>query len=289
LPQAYEVLSDAEKRKVYDRFGDDGLKAKEQGADMSGPFAGAYGGGGGGYGGAPAGFGGGFSPFGSGGGVSFGSFPGGVRFSTGGSGSSAAGLDDLLGMLFGQRPTGGGGFGGGGFGGGGFGDGVPDGGARARKAAKPIEVSCSLAQVYAGCTKKLKLTLRGVTTYVTVTVPPGARAGAELIAQAADGDEAPPAGVRFVLRELPHPWLERAGDDLIWRCALSHEQATAKKGVRLKIKTLDGRELTVSTRALRVRDGARHVLRGEGMPVGAGKGGAAKQRGDLIIVFPVHV
>ena len=44
----------------------------------------------------------------------------------------------------------------------------------------------------------------------------------------------------------------------------------------------DGTSLTVSTQGMRVRTGAKHVMRGYGMPI---KGGP--ERGDLIIEFVV--
>lgn len=64
VAEAYEVLSDSDKRSVYDRFGEEGLKAGAGGGD-----AGGFPGGGGG---------GGFHEFGGGGGG--GGFPGGASF-----------------------------------------------------------------------------------------------------------------------------------------------------------------------------------------------------------------
>ena len=46
VSQAYAVLSDEEKRKVYDQYGKEGVEAMERGQD---PNMGGFGGGGGGF------------------------------------------------------------------------------------------------------------------------------------------------------------------------------------------------------------------------------------------------
>lgn len=65
VAEAYEVLSDSEKRSIYDQFGEEGLKAGASGADPDG-FPG-----GGGFNGFPGGFPGGGFPGGGGGRTTF--------------------------------------------------------------------------------------------------------------------------------------------------------------------------------------------------------------------------
>lgn len=65
VAEAYDVLSDSEKRSIYDRFGEEGLKAGASGADPDG-FPG-----GGGFNGFPGGFPGGGFPGGGGGRTTF--------------------------------------------------------------------------------------------------------------------------------------------------------------------------------------------------------------------------
>ena len=83
IAKAYEVLSDPEQKKIYDQYGEEGVKRKEQGGNPEGNFGGFHGGGGdfGNFGGFQ---GGGF------GGSSFGNFGGG-----------GFGFEDIFSQFFG--------------------------------------------------------------------------------------------------------------------------------------------------------------------------------------------
>ncbi|GAA5985193.1 hypothetical protein JCM10908_002563 [Rhodotorula pacifica] len=253
VSEAYEVLSDKDKRAIYDQFGEEGLK---------GGFAGGPGGANG------AGMGGGFNPF-AGGGAGAGGFPGGATFSFGGMPGSGGGRgggftpsdpNDIFAQLFGGL-GGGGGFasaGGGGaprggrakaggnpFGGmggmGGMGGGFPGGfgmdidsdedhhfggaGGAAKpppppEIVKPLPVA--LEDLYKGTTKKLRVTKKRMNgqeeaNTLEVNIKPGWKAGTK-IRFAKAGNEMPGGSqdIVFLLEEKPHATFKREGDDLVY-------------------------------------------------------------------------
>ena len=105
--EAYNVLSDEQKRAVYDRYGADGLKQQMGGDGGAGGFSG-FSGFPGGMGGFPGGM----------GGFSFGGMPGGAFGGGGGGMAGQINLEEMLAQLFGGGMAGGaGGMPGGAFGG----------------------------------------------------------------------------------------------------------------------------------------------------------------------------
>ena len=235
VQEAYEVLSDEQRRKVYDTYGEEGLKA----ADAGHP-PGQYGGGGGYPGGGMDSF------FGGGGGGQggysnvdaaefiaqmFGSRRGARGFSSGGGGMG--GWSDLFSQMFGAEDMeygGGGGFSGQPFPGGGQrgGRGFPGRTSVSEPAIYELEVS--LEELY-NAEKKVvvvphRVRVQGSPVAYTykhsyrVSLKPGWRDGTTLKFPPADvtlahvGSTRVPS-VTLKLKTRPHKYFERVGDDLI--------------------------------------------------------------------------
>ena len=293
VSEAYEVLSDPDKRQIYDVYGEEGLK---QGA----PPPGAGGGpGGGGFGGA-----GGGHPFGGFGG-------GGMGGGRGAGGFTPRSAEDIFREFFGASMGGmggmgggggGGGFedlfgGGGGMGGGGFGGGGQHQYQQQQPAKKDPDVShslrCSLEELFAGATKRVKLTRTvvdpasgrpmGKEEVLTIDVKPGWKAGTKVRFEG-KGDERPGAragDIVFVIEEKPHERFRREGNNLVHTAKVG--LADALCGPTVEVETLDKRKLSVSVSGVATPT-ATKVVKGEGMPLSKDP----KTKGDLHVRFEIR-
>ncbi|XP_043689709.1 dnaJ homolog subfamily B member 13-like [Telopea speciosissima] len=280
ISEAYEVLSDAQKRAIYDQYGEEGLKGQ-------------------------------VPPPGSGG-------PGGAQFFHTGDGPTVfrfnpRNADDIFAEFFGfSSPFGGmGGGGGGTWGGSRFRSGLfsddlfssygEAGGSMnqgPRKAA-PIEIRlpCSLEELYKGTTKKMKISreiadVSGKTIPVeeilTINLKPGWKKGTK-ITFPEKGNEQPnvtPADIVFIIDEKPHNVFTRDGNDLI--VAEKIPLVEALTGHTVHLTTLDGRKLTIPINNV-IHPNYEEVVPGEGMPIPKDPSKKGNLRIKFDIKFPARL
>lgn len=293
ISEAFEILSDKEKRELYDQYG---LEAARHGAPPQTGFSGGAGGPGGGAGGSP--FAGGFGGAGGPGGTTFSFSSGGSPFSSNDAFKtyeqffSGGGMGDDFGS-FGGSPFGGSRAGGSRAGGsvpGGFG-GFGGGGNSYRESPEPatatIKLPCSLEELYQGKTKKLNLTRKNSNgtlekKLLEVPVKAGWKSGTKITFKN-EGDWTPQGRqtIQFVVEEKKHPQFTRVDNDLKTVVNLTFKESLL--GFKKELKLLDGKSIHID-RASPISPAYTSNYPGLGMPISKQPG----HKGNLEVTFKVN-
>ncbi|KAH8908743.1 DNAJ domain-containing protein [Coniochaeta sp. PMI_546] len=302
--QAYEILSDPEKRKVYDQYGLEYILRGGTAPPPDGganPFAGAAGG-------VPPGF----------SGFDFGGAPGGggtrtFHFSTnGGPGGFNFSNPESIFSEF-MRSSGGGGGGedfddifsafGGGAGARSAGSGRPRmrtsfGPDATRSARQPTpEVTTverplplALEDLFHGVTKKMKIKRKmfdesgkrtTTDTVLEVPIKPGLKKGSKIrFKGVGDQEEGGQQDLVFIVEEKPHPLYVREGDDIVHTVELDLKEALC--GWNRTVTTIDGKNVSVG-KSTPTQPGSEDRFPGLGMPISKKPG----SRGDFVVKYKV--
>lgn len=252
INEAYEVLSDKKKRKLYDQYG----TADEQRIP--------YGWGGGAAGAGTSGFGG----FGS-----WADILDSIRRGEGVAGAGGFNVDDI--------------FGGGGFGGSGFGGQYQPQPQKGRD--MNVTLNVSFDEAFNGCTKKVSVrNPQGGVETLDVKVPAGAVDGGRVRfrGKGAAGANGGPAGDLLVTTKISeHPLYSRHGADVLMTVPITVSEAAL--GAKIVIPAPDGTKIRVSVPA-GSQDGTELKISGKGAPNVKGSGSGAL-RITFHVEIPKHM
>lgn len=167
------------------------------------------------------------------------------------------------------------------------------GGAR-KAAAVENTLPCSLEELYKGVKKKMKISRnvfdafgksRNVEEILTIEIKPGWKKGTK-ITFPEKGNQEPgviPADLIFVVDEKPHALYRRDGNDLVINQEITLLEALT--GKTLDLITLDGRSLMIPLTDI-VKPGAEVVVSNEGMPISKEPGRKGNLRIKLDVKYP---
>ncbi|XP_074595338.1 dnaJ protein homolog 1-like [Brevipalpus obovatus] len=149
----------------------------------------------------------------------------------------------------------------------------------------------SLEEVLKGCVKRMKITrkvlnndgsFRREDKVLSITVKPGWKAGTRITYQK-EGDQHPsrlPADVVFVIKDKPDPRFKRDGMDLRYTAKISLRDALC--GCVLQIPTLTGSRVQLKCQEL-IKPNSVKRIAGQGLP----NPKEPSKRGDIIVNFDI--
>jgi DnaJ family protein B protein 4 len=167
---------------------------------------------------------------------------------------------------------------------------------KAEEIVKDLQVP--LEDLYAGSNKRFKIERRQiddsgrsslVDQVIEVDIKPGWKTGTKITFEN-HGDDDPngddPADLTFVIKEIPHPIYKRDGDDLV--CPVRISLGKALTNPTIPLITLDKRRLNVAVEDI-ITPGYRTSVRGEGMPIAKEPHLRGNLHLDFTVIFPTSL
>lgn len=147
-----------------------------------------------------------------------------------------------------------------------------------RKSTSITNIECSLEDLYNGVIKKLRITENfGYSDIITINIKKGWKAGTKIIYPRKNG-----GNITFIIREKKHKWFKRINNDLVWDCIINQKQAN--KGFKLSIPLLNGETAKFLVQPDEIKQSNLcSRISGKGMPIKN-----QNSFGDLIINFKIN-
>lgn len=159
----------------------------------------------------------------------------------------------------------------------------------------PVEhdLYVTLEEIHNGCTKKMKITrrveqpdgsLKKEDKFVSITIKPGWKSGTKVTFQK-EGDQAPgkiPSDIVFTIRDKPHAMFKREGSDLRYTARLTLKQALC--GVVFQVPTMSGEKFRISTMQEIIKPHTVKRIQGYGLPFPKDP----TRKGDLLVAFDIQ-
>ena len=147
-----------------------------------------------------------------------------------------------------------------------------------RKSESISNIECSLEDLYKGVTKKLKITESfGDSDIIAIDIKKGWKEGTKIIYPRKNGSK-----ITFIIKEKRHKWFKRQNNNLIWDCIITQNQA--KKGFKISIPLLNGETAKFVVKPDEItQSNVCTNIAGKGMPIKN-----QDSFGDLIINFKIN-
>ncbi|XP_013113931.1 dnaJ protein homolog 1 isoform X1 [Stomoxys calcitrans] len=159
----------------------------------------------------------------------------------------------------------------------------------------PVEhdLYVTLEEIYHGCVKKMKISRRvqqpdgsskKEDKYVSISIKPGWKSGTKVTFQK-EGDQSPgkiPSDIVFIIRDKPHAMFKREGSDLRYTARLTLKQALC--GVVFQVPTMSGDKLRISTMQEIIKPNTVKRIQGYGLPFPKD----TSRKGDLLVAFDIQ-
>ena len=145
-----------------------------------------------------------------------------------------------------------------------------------RIVTKNIDILCTLAELFNGCTKGYGVELQNTVRKIQVKIIPGWKSGTKVIYKFGD------TTINFIIKEIPNRYFKRIRDNLIWRCILTKDEVT--RGIYKNVPKLSetDSDIIINTKNENLFQNKRKIIENRGMPITN-----TDKRGHLVIDFVI--